>query len=141
MIPLSSKTRVRLARPSADLSKARRFYVQGLGLHVLYEHERTPSADPLEWSLLMLGMPDATWHLELTHNPHQPQTPTPTPEDALVFYLGQPVNEQFVQHLIAHGGQQVEAHNPYWTRWGASVADPDGYRVILCERTWDPEES
>jgi hypothetical protein len=41
-----------------------------------------------------------------------------------------------VKRAAAHGGAVVPAHNPYWDRWGVTVADPDGYRVVLSSRSW-----
>ncbi|MGV9639711.1 hypothetical protein [Streptomyces sp. NPDC003514] len=26
--------------------------------------------------------------------------------------------------------------NPYWNKWGVTVEDPDGYRLVLCTRAW-----
>ncbi|MHB8296804.1 MAG: VOC family protein, partial [Acidimicrobiales bacterium] len=26
--------------------------------------------------------------------------------------------------------------NPYWDRWGVTIEDPDGYRLVLSHRTW-----
>lgn len=135
---LTPTSPIRIARPSRDLAAAERFYVDGLGLGVLYRHDAGASGDPPEWSLLMVGLPGAAWHLELTHDPRHPLAPTPTTEDLLVLYLARPVDEGLVGTLLAHGGERVAAHNPYWDRWGVTVADPDGYRLVLCERDWRP---
>ncbi|WP_431676675.1 VOC family protein [Kitasatospora sp. KL5] len=127
-------TPVRLARPSLDLAAAERFYVDGLGLEVLW---RTTERVPGEHDLLMVGPPGATWHLELTHDPERPLRPTPTVDDLLVLYLGTPVDPALVERLTAHGGTRVPAHNPYWDEHGVTVTDPDGYRLVLCTRTWN----
>ncbi|HEY9367901.1 MAG TPA: VOC family protein, partial [Streptomyces sp.] len=29
----------------------------------------------------------------------------------------------------------VPAHNPHWDD-GVTIADPEGYRLVLCSRTW-----
>lgn len=130
---LTPSTRIRLARPSLDLAAAARFYVQGLGLQVLYQ-----SADPHEgFALLMLGLPGAVWHLELTQSAAHPLTPTPTPDDLLVFYLGQPIPDTLIEQLEQCGGARVPAFNPYWDEWGVTIRDPDGYLVVLCQRTWE----
>ena len=130
---LTVSTRIRLARPSLNLAAATRFYVQGLGLQVLYR-----SAEPHEgFALLMLGLPGATWHLELTQSTAHPLTPTPTPDDLLVFYLGQPIPDTLVTQLEQCGGNRVAAFNPYWDAWGVTIRDPDGYLIVLCQRTWE----
>jgi hypothetical protein len=41
-----------------------------------------------------------------------------------------------VSRLIDAGGTQVAARNPYWERWGVTIADPDGYRLVLSSRSW-----
>ena len=55
---------------------------------------------------------------------------------AFVVYLGTPVEESLVERLVATGGTRVPAHNPYWDEHGVTIADPDGYRLVLCSRTW-----
>ena len=130
---IDNQTRIRLARPSLDLSAAERFYVDGLGLSVLYRHE---AETPDEFSLLMLGFPGAVWHLELTHSASHAVRPSPTEDDLLVLYLGEPVSAETLAHLQACGGVQVPALNPYWDKWGVTLQDPDGYRVVLCVRDW-----
>lgn len=121
---------IRLARPSLDLAAAEHFYVRGLGLDVLY---RATAARPGEHDLVMLGRPGASWHLELLGGAGA--RPTPTPEDLLVIYLGGPVDEALVARLEEAGGTRV-SQGPYWDRWGVTVADPDGYRLVLSSRTW-----
>lgn len=51
---------LRIARPSGDLDRAERFWVDGLGLDVLY---RTGPDAEGGHGLLMLGWPKAAWHL------------------------------------------------------------------------------
>lgn len=120
---------IRLARPSGDLVAAERFYVTGLGLQVLF---RATAADPGEHDLLMVGWPAATWHLELVAAPVRP---APNAEDLLVLYLAGPIDDSLVDRLCAAGGRRV-AQGPYWDRWGVTVEDPDGYRLVLSTRSW-----
>lgn len=134
LIPnLTPQTRIRLARPSLDLAAAERFYVRGLGLSVLHQHRAEADA---EFSLLMLGLAGAVWHLELTHSAGHALQPAPTADDLLVLYLGQPASAEQLEHLQACGGLRVPALNPYWDRWGVTLTDPDGYRLVLCLREW-----
>lgn len=130
---IDAQTRVRVARPSRDLAAAERFYVDGLGLEVQW---RSTERVPGKHDLLMVGPPDGSWHFELTRDPEHPLEPAPTVDDLFVVYLGAPVEEAQVERLLAAGGTRVPAHNPYWDEHGVTVADPDGYRLVLCSRVW-----
>jgi hypothetical protein len=130
---LDPRTHIRIARPSRDLAAVERFYVDGLELTVLY---RASAAGEGEHDLLMLGWRAAGWHFELTRDPADPIEPSPTPDDLFVLYLNRPVDAALVERLVAAGGRQVAAHNAYWDRYGVTIEDPDGYRLVLCERAW-----
>jgi catechol 2,3-dioxygenase-like lactoylglutathione lyase family enzyme len=123
---------IRLARPSADLQAAERFYVDGLGLRVLY---RATAESPGEHDLIMLGWPQAAWHLELVGGPHLTVAPSPTAEDLLVLYLSAPVDESLITRLEQAGGRRI-TQGAYWDRWGVTMMDPDGYRLVLSSRDW-----
>ncbi|WP_407663058.1 VOC family protein [Micromonospora radicis] len=122
---------IRIARPSNDLAAAERFYRDGLGLRVLYRARGGPG----EHDLIMLGWSAAGWHLELVGGPHLAARPTPTAEDLLVIYLGEPPDGALLSRLTSAGGRRIP-QNAYWDRWGVTVADPDGYRLVLSRRTW-----
>lgn len=136
-MPALGSAHLRLARPTRDLVAAGRFWRDGLGLRELHRH----TSQAGEHSLLMLGWPDAAWHLELTHDPSGALHPTPTPDDLLVVYVGGPVPEDLVARLERRGGTRVAAHNPYWDAWGVTVEDPDGYRLVLSTRDWNNAEA
>ncbi len=53
-----------------------------------------------------------------------------------MLYLDGPVDHEAVDALVDAGGKRTTARNPYWDRWGVTVTDPDGYRLVLCERSW-----
>jgi catechol 2,3-dioxygenase-like lactoylglutathione lyase family enzyme len=124
---------LRIARPSHDLQAAERFWAAGLGLDVLFRAEPTAEG---EHALLMLGWPDAGWHLELVGDPDNATPARPTEEDLLVLYLNGAVGEDVVARLVQAGGTRVAARNPYWDQWGVTIADPDGYRLVLSSRSW-----
>lgn len=130
MAELHAGTHLRIARPVSDLAAAERFYIGGLGLAVLYRGE---ASAPGEHDLLMAGLPDAGWHLELVGG--EAVAPAPSADDLLVFYLEGPIDPDLVARLVAAGGTRVSG-GPYWDRWGVTVADPDGYRCVLCTRSW-----
>ncbi|WP_063886399.1 VOC family protein [Streptomyces sp. NRRL S-31] len=125
---------IRIARPSTDLAAAERFYSQGLGLDVLHRGAGDPEAGTHD--LLMVGPRGGQWHLELTVGTRETVLPSSTPDDLLVIYLDAPVSKEMVDRATDHGGRVVTAHNPYWDRGGVTIADPDGYRVVLTERRW-----
>jgi len=142
-MPANGQAHIRIARPSADLAAAERFWHRGLGLEVLC---RTGPGDPgdgpgAEYELVMLGWRDAGWHLELARDPHRPLAPDPGEEDLLVVYLDGPVPGELVARLERHGGRRVPARNPYWDTWGVTVQDPDGYRLVLSTRRWSNAEA
>ncbi|WP_055604030.1 VOC family protein [Streptomyces aureus] len=130
---IDARTHVRVARPTRDLAAAERFYVDGLGLEVQW---RTTERVSGKHDLLMVGPGGGGWHFELTRDPEHPVEPAPTVEDLFVVYLGAPVEDEQVERLLAAGGKRVAAHNPYWDEYGVTVEDPDGYRLVLCSRTW-----
>jgi catechol 2,3-dioxygenase-like lactoylglutathione lyase family enzyme len=102
---------LRIARPSGDLAAAERFYVAGLGLHVLFRGDGGPG----EHDLLIVGWPTAAWHLELV--------------------VAGPVDDGLVARLESCGGTRV-SQGAYWDRWGVTLVDPDGYRLVLSTRSW-----
>jgi catechol 2,3-dioxygenase-like lactoylglutathione lyase family enzyme len=127
---LGPDSHLRVARPSRDLKAAERFWVEGLGLQVLFR------ADAGGEALLMVGWPGAAWHLELVGDPDGETPPAPTEEDLLVLYLDEPAGDEVIARLVASGGRLVTARNPYWQEWGVTIADPDGYRLVLSSRSW-----
>lgn len=129
----NASNHLRITRPSRSLAHAERFWVAGLGLDVLY---RTGPDTDADHALLMLGWSDAAWHLELVEHPHGETPPSPTEDDLLVLYLGGPTDEHLIERIVAAGGKRVPSLNPYWDRWGVTLQDPDGYRVVLSHRTW-----
>jgi catechol 2,3-dioxygenase-like lactoylglutathione lyase family enzyme len=132
MKPLPT-SHLRIARPSHDLRASERFWVEGLGLDVLFRADDSAEGGH---ALLMVGWPDAGWHLELVGDPDDATPATPTEEDLLVLYVNGPVDDQVVRRLVNAGGTRVAARNPYWDRWGVTITDPDGYRLVLSTRSW-----
>lgn len=44
----------------------------------------------------------------------------------------------FLTALMKNAGYQpVPSYNPYWDENGLTFADPDGYRVVIQNETWD----
>jgi hypothetical protein len=126
-------SQLRIARPSRDLRVAERFWVDGLGLEVLFRLDESAEGGH---ALLMVGWRGAAWHLELVGDPDGETPPAATEEDLLVLYLDGPPDEAVIARLIEAGGTRVSARNPYWDEWGVTIVDPDGYRLVMSGRSW-----
>jgi catechol 2,3-dioxygenase-like lactoylglutathione lyase family enzyme len=124
---------LRVARPSDDLEALLRFYRDGLGLEVLGRFEGHAGFDGV-----MLGHRDAPYHLEFTRAHGHRAGRAPTEDNLLVFYL--PDRDAWaaaVRRMRDAGFEPVRSFNPYWDRDGRTFEDPDGYRVVLQQGSWD----
>jgi catechol 2,3-dioxygenase-like lactoylglutathione lyase family enzyme len=118
---------LRIARPSDDLGKLLRFYRDGLGLTVLYQFEDHDGFDGL-----IVGGERAPYHLEFTSKRHHLAGRAPTEDNLLVFYYPD------VAHWgAAIGFTPVRSFNPFWDCNGTTFEDPDGYRIVLQNASWD----
>ncbi len=131
MIP--RRTTLRVARPTDRLEAVVRFYRDGLGFEELGAFRDHDGFDGV-----MLGHPDAPWHLEFTHARGTPAGDAPGPEHLLVFYLPERRDwQRAIDRLRALGHEPVPAFNPYWDRSGRTFEDPDGYRIVLQHAAWE----
>jgi catechol 2,3-dioxygenase-like lactoylglutathione lyase family enzyme len=80
--PDLAQAHLRIARLSADLAAAVKFYGNGLGFEVLYEFK-----DHDGFGAVMLGRNGAAYHLAFVHKAGHQVAPAPTHDDLLVFYL------------------------------------------------------
>jgi catechol 2,3-dioxygenase-like lactoylglutathione lyase family enzyme len=124
---------LRIARPSHDLPASERFWVEGLGLDVLFRADVSAEGGH---ALLMVGWPDAAWHLELVGDPGDATPARSTEEDLLVLYLGGEVDQDVIRRLVDAGGTPVAARKTDWVTRGVTIEDPDGYRLVLSSRSW-----
>jgi len=125
---------LRIARPVRDLRRSEEMYRAALGLHVLGHFEDHDGFDGV-----MLGVPGAPYHFELTRSRRHEVRPSPTPEDLMVFYVPLESDwEAACDRMSAAGFVEVEPFNPYWAVRGRTFADPDGYRVVLERAEWRP---
>jgi catechol 2,3-dioxygenase-like lactoylglutathione lyase family enzyme len=133
---MRSNVHLRVARPTDNLEEVVPFYRDGLGFEVLGSF-----ADHEGFDGVMLGHRDAGYHLELTRQREHAVGGAPTRENLLVFYLPDRADwEAAVARLIAAGHAPVPSHNPYWDVSGKTFEDPDGYRVVLQNARWAPDE-
>ena len=124
---------LRVARPTDDLEALVRFYRDGLGFVELGRFTGHGDFDGV-----MLGHPDAPWHLEFTRAKGHRAGRAPTRDHLLVFYLPDRSEwEAAVARLRERGHAPVPSFNPYWDRVGRTFEDPDGYRIVLQNAAWD----
>jgi len=125
--------KLRVARPTDQLPELLRFYCDGLGLVKLASFEAHNGFDGV-----MLGHPQAPYHLEFTHQPGHLVGRAPTTDHLLVFYLPEPAEWQAaVQRFTVAGFSPVPSYNPYWDQLGLTFEDPDEYRVVLQRAAWN----
>jgi ribosomal protein S18 acetylase RimI-like enzyme len=119
---------LRIARHTARLEEVAAFYRDGLGLVDVGGFRGHDGYDGV-----FLAVPGTGAHLELTAGgEHAP--PVPHPESLLVLYLG---DRDAVEAVLARlGAEPVAPANPYWEEHGATVEDPDGFRVVLVPERW-----
>lgn len=118
---------LRVARPTNQLHKVVEFYRDGVGLKVIGSFEGHQGYDGI-----MLGMPDASYHLEFTQHVKGSPCPAPTKDNLLVFYFpDKDARDEIVLRLDQMGYKEVEPENPYWKSEGVTIEDPDGWRIVL----------
>ena len=124
---------VRVARPTDRLDRVVRFYTDGLGLQILYRFENHEGFDGV-----MVGIPGEPYHFEFTQHRGHLVGRAPTQDNLIVFYLpDRPEWQRAVDRMKATGYEPVKSYNPYWDRSGVTFEDPDGYRVILQNASWE----
>ncbi|HEX6699458.1 MAG TPA: VOC family protein [Gaiellaceae bacterium] len=122
------KLHARFARHTDRLDEVVRFYRDGLGLPEIGQFEGHEGYDGV-----FLALPGTNAHLEFTSGEDH-IGPAPHPETMLVLYLGSSeAVAEACQRVVA---EPVEAANPYWRRHGVTLADPDGFRVVLVPESW-----
>jgi catechol 2,3-dioxygenase-like lactoylglutathione lyase family enzyme len=119
--------RVRIARPTDRLDEVVEFYRDGLGLPELGRFEAHDGYDGV-----LLGLPGSDYHLEFTSHAYGSPCPAPSADNLLVLYVeSEPVATEIAGKLADLGYPDVEPENPYWDGRSITLADPDGWRVVL----------
>jgi catechol 2,3-dioxygenase-like lactoylglutathione lyase family enzyme len=119
---------VRFARHTSRLEEVIRFYRDGLGLPEIGRFDGHDGYDGV-----FLAIPGTDAHLEFTSGGAHP-APVPHPEALLVLYLGS--SEAVTETCKRVGAEPVQPANPYWRQHGITLADPDGFRVVLVPDSW-----
>ena len=119
----------RVARPTANLSKIKEFYLDGLGL------KEIGNFSDEEIDGIIIGLPSETHHLEFTfHKKHTQNISAPTKDNLLVFYLeSTTIRDKIVYRLHSLGFNIVSPENLYWLQHGITIEDPDNWRVVLMD--------
>lgn len=119
--------RVRVARPTDRLDEVVRFYRDGLGLPELGRFEAHRGYDGV-----LLGLPGSDYHLEFTAHADGSPCPAPSEDNLLVLYVeSEAAAAAAASRLAELGYPDVEPENPYWDGRSVTIADPDGWRVVL----------
>ena len=119
--------RVRIARPTDRLEEVVAFYRDGLGLPELGRFEGHSGYDGVN-----LGLPGSDYHLEFTSHADGSPCRAPTVDNLLVLYVeSEQAAETAAGRLADLGYSDVEPQNPYWDGRSITIADPDGWRVVL----------
>ncbi len=130
MIPLN--TIIRIARPTDNLEKIARMYIDGLGFQELAAFNDHQGFDGV-----IIGHPQQSYHLEFTHHRGTTVGKAPTQDNLLVFYItDKNAWEKSCAQMTAAGFTPVKSYNAYWDIEGNTFEDPDGYRVVLQCRNW-----
>lgn len=123
---------LRVARPSNNLGLVSKMYEEGLGFKILSYFENHEGFDGI-----ILGHPNHSYHLEFTNQRGAKVENTPTKDNLLVFYIEEILEwETACKDMSDAGFTEVSSLNPYWNTNGKTFEDPDGYRVVLCNRSW-----
>ena len=130
---MKGSPKLRVARPSDNLEALLAFYRDGLGLEVLYRFEDHDGFDGI-----MLGSREAPYHFEFTKAHGHVAGRAPTQDNLLVFYLSSRDEWQAaVDRMQAAGFPAVPAFNAYWDQHGRTFEDPDGYRIVIQNASWN----
>ncbi|MBS3680672.1 VOC family protein [Ornithinibacillus massiliensis] len=118
---------VRIARPTDKFDEVIRFYEQGLGLQRITEFEGHRG-----YTGGIIGIPDASYHLEFTKHVDGSPCPAPTKDNLLVFYIPNQAEILVLKNRLEQMGYpEVEPENLYWKERGVTIEDPDGFRIVL----------
>ncbi|MGN9864153.1 VOC family protein [Bacillus swezeyi] len=122
-----SAVQIRIARPTNRFDDIIVFYEKGLGLKRIGEFSGHDGYDGV-----MFGLPNTQYHLEFTSHISGSPCPAPTKDNLLVFYVPD-LNEikAILKRLADMGYQEVPPENPYWKDKGATIEDPDGWRIVM----------
>ncbi|RSL31773.1 VOC family protein [Salibacterium salarium] len=125
-------SQVRIARPTDKFEEVIDFYEKGLGLRQIEEFKSN------EYEGVIFGLPGVNYHLEFTRHVDGSPCPAPTKDNLLVFYIS---NENEIHQVLDRvknmGYKEEEPENSYWKEQGITIEDPDGWRIVLMNRSYE----
>ena len=125
--PSLNVVQFRIARPTDQLAEIEGFYCEGIGLEKIGEFKGHRG-----YTGIIIGLPDANYHLEFTEHIDGSPCPAPTDDNLLVFYMPDATQIRAIRsRLAAMGYPEVPPTNKYWEEKGVTIADPDGWRIVL----------
>jgi uncharacterized glyoxalase superfamily protein PhnB len=123
---------VRIARPTDKFEEIINFYQNGLGLKQIGQFKGHEGYEGV-----IFGLPDVNYHLEFTRHIDGSPCPAPTKDNLLVFYITDKSEINKVsERLKKMGYAEVEPENEYWKEKGITIEDPDGWRIVLMNRSY-----
>ena len=130
---MNKNTVLRIARPTNYLEIISNMYKNGLGLEELGRFKDHKGFDGI-----MLGHKNGSYHFEFTNHLGSAVKHNPDKDDLLVFYIEDNSEwENICDSMSTAGFKQVKSFNPYWDNSGKTFEDPEGYRVVLKNKSWD----
>lgn len=88
---------------------------------------------------MMLGRRGAPYHLEFTRAQGHAAGRAPTQDNLLIFYIPKPSEwRAAVSRMQSSGFAPVPSFNAYWDEHGRTFEDPDGFRVVIQQTSWNP---
>lgn len=124
---------VRIARPTDKFEAVIDFYVNGLGLKEIQQFKGNRGYEGV-----IIGLPDVNYHLEFTHHIDGSPCLAPTKDNLLVFYITNKNEINKVSNRLQKMGYgEVEPDNGYWKGQGITIEDPDGWRIVLMNRSYE----
>jgi len=129
---MNARWTLRVARPTDQLERIGRMYVDGLGFEVL-----ATFVDHDGFDGLVLGRPDEAYHLEFTTERGRVAGRAPSEDHLLVFYIADRAEWGATCTSLERAGfRRVQSLNPYWDAEGHTFEDADGYRLVLQNAAW-----
>lgn len=130
---IKKNTVLRIARATNYLEVISNMYKNGLGLEELGRFK-----DHDDFDGIMLGRKNGTYHFEFTSNKNTNAENNPNEDNLIVFYIEDNVEwQELCKTMLSAGFKNVKSLNPYWDNSGKTFEDPEGYRIVLQNKSWD----
>ncbi|MGE8036983.1 VOC family protein [Lysinibacillus sp. NPDC093692] len=118
---------VRVARPTDKIKEIEEFYCEGVGLEKIGSFSGHRG-----YTGIMIGLPNASYHLEFIEHIEGSPCPAPTKDNLLVLYIPKRSTiQRIAERLLQMGYPEVEPENTYWAEKGVTIEDPEGWRLVL----------